>query len=448
VNQPHNTEAEDHVLGAILLDERCIDIVAEALTPADFYRDSNKEMYLACLDLRAAQKPIDGLTLSDALEKRGTIVSVGGRTRLAELVALMPTVANVGHHARIVNETAQRRRIMSASYSLKELADSVADIDELRQAAEDAMTKAMETGTASTTSSIVDGLDELVEMVRQAYRDKAPMTGKLTGFTALDQQLLGMWPGQLVIIAARPAQGKSTLALNIAENFSDRNEHVLFVTLEMSKFELQIKSLARASRADSRRLMTGQLTEEEAQRLAGGIKTVKDREDWLQVEDNGDTTVQKLAATASKMKRTQGLGLIVVDYIQLMTATVKSESRAEQIGSISRGLKQLARRLDVPVLALAQMNRAVEARSDHRPVMSDLRESGTLEQDADVVMFIHDETSYDAGKDPKGEVELIVVKNRRGPTGSVKMLYVRRWSGFQDVPGPGSGTLELAERAA
>jgi replicative DNA helicase len=427
-------EAEENVLGAILLEGSVIDVVAGELQADDFFKESHGTIYRTALDLHLQDSPVDPLTLADALKKKGLLEGIGGESKLAYLSGIMPAVSNVGHHARIVAEEGLRRRLSSAGLTVQALAEEGGDVDELRQRVEDTLTKAMETGGAASVASITDGLTDLIDGMRIAYTTGEPLTGTLTGFKGIDDMLLGLWPGQLLIFAARPGQGKSTLSLNIAENIADRGLPCLFVTLEMSRLELQIRSLARAASADSLRLMTGQLTQEEAQRLQKGIDAVKAREGSLFIEDNGDMTVPKLAATASRMKRQGGLGLIVVDYIQLMTATIKSDSRAEQIGSISRGLKQLARRLDVPVIGVSQMNRAIDSRSTHRPVLSDLRESGTLEQDSDVVVFIHDDANYDADKQPDGEVELIVAKNRRGPGGNVKMLYTRKYSKFHNAP--------------
>lgn len=430
-----NKEAEETVIGALLLGrEETIDTVAELLEPDDFYADSLGTIYATILDLHAAGTPADAITVTHHLHETGRLDKAGGEDKVKYLAAIVPAASNVAHYAKIVRKAARMRRLDTAGMAITKLArEGVGDWDTILSDVELALTQATQSGRAANITPITEGFDEWLNELRQAYATGVANTGAPTGLAALDNALLGLWPGQLILVAARPGQGKSTIILNIAENFADRGEAVLFVTLEMSKMELQVRSLARAASADSMRLITGQLTPEEAQRLAAGITTVKGRE-CLHVEDEGDVTIQKLSATAARMKRQHDIRLIVVDYIQLMTATIRSDNRAEQIGSISRGLKLLARRLDIPVIAASQMNRKIEERKQPRPQLSDLRDSGTLEQDSDVVLFLHDDAAYDVDVQPNGEVEVIIAKNRRGSTGNAKLLYTRRYSKFHDMP--------------
>lgn len=425
-----NLEAEESVLGAMLFSTSAIEGCSELLTPRDFYRESHGDIYNTILSLHAADLPVSAITVADELEKRGKLSQVGGKAKLAELVSLTPAASNAAHYAKIIRELSVVRGLLHAGQEIQKLATTRdGDLDLLLAKAEQALTEVTMRHDA-TVAPLTDGLEELLGELRLAYSTGTPMTGEPTGFKDLDAMLLGLWPGQLVICAARPSQGKSTLALNIAENFCDRGVATLFMSLEMGRREFQLRSLARAARIDGLRLASGTLTEEEAARLKLGVETVRRRSN-MHLEEGGAVTVQQLAATAARLVRTHQVGLVVVDYIQLMSQP-NAENRTNEVGAISRGLKLLARKLDVPVLALSQMSRAIESRSEKRPTLSDLRESGSLEQDADVVMFIHDESAYDADKPPSGTVEVIVAKNRRGPTDSVKMLYTRRLSSFYD----------------
>lgn len=433
MTDPHNLEAEESVIGALLMEPAALELAAEVLQPHDFYRESHGIIFRCALALHGEDITVDAITLADRLDREGLLARIGGKARLAELLAITPDASRVMYYATIVAETATRRRLIAAGQAITALAErGEGDLDTVKARCEEAITVAMASALAITGASITEGLDALVDSIREVCITGHKMSGELTHFQAIDEPMSGLWNGQLVLIAARPGQGKSTLALNIAENFTDSGRAVLFVSLEMSSYELQIRSLAREGPIDSMRLQTGLLTEEEKLRMSAAVDAVKKRY-HLTILDNGDATVQTVAGAAARLKRTADLRLVVVDYLQLMTApNVRSDNRAEQIGSISRGLKQLARRLDIPILAISQMNRAIETRAEKRPQLSDLRDSGSLEQDSDVVIFLHDESSYDVNKQADGETEVIIAKNRRGSTGSQKMLYTRRYSKFHD----------------
>lgn len=426
---PQNLEAEESVIGAMLLSPRAIEEVADLLQPSDFYRETHAVIYQAALDLFLSGNPVDAITVADQLDRTKQLTRVGGPARVAELAALVPSASNVTHYARIVANEAVRRSLVRAGQQIVQSAQEGGDGEDLLAQAEAHLSEATTLRTISSTASITDGLDELIAERRDAYVNSVPIFGLRTGLTALDDILTGLWPGQLVILAARPGQGKSAIALVIAENFADRGDTSLIHSLEMSRFELQIRSLARASRVDSKRLMTGMLQPEDALRLPAGIQKVKDRAATLFVDDNGSVSLPQLRANATRLQRQHDLKLLVVDYIQLMQGI--GDTRNDQIGSISRGLKQLARSLNIPILALSQMNRGIESRADKRPTLSDLRESGALEQDADVVVFLHDEASYDSTVEPRGDVEIIIEKNRKGERGSVKLLFLKRYSDFR-----------------
>lgn len=428
---PQNLEAEESVLGSLLLSTRAFEEVTDILEPHDFYRESHSTIYSAALAMYLDGEPVDAVTLADRLTKIGQLDRVGGPSRISELAALVPATSNVVHYARIVAKESARRALVRAGQLIAQLGtEGQGDSTELIAQAESHLSEATALRSSSPTASITEGLDELIAERREAYQNNVPILGHRTGLNGLDEVLLGLWPGQLVICAARPGQGKSALALTIAENFADREDPALIHSLEMSRFELQIRSLARAARVDGKRIQTGLLREQDAEKLPMAIKAIKDREGRLFVDDTANVTLPQVKANATRLHRQVGLRLLVVDYLQLMQGV--GDNRTEQIGSISRGLKQLARTLDIPILALSQMNRGIESRNDKRPTLADLRDSGSLEQDADVVMFLHDEAAYDTSKESQGDIEVIVEKNRKGERGSVKMLFLRRFTTFQD----------------
>lgn len=434
---PQNLEAEESVLGAMLLSGGACDAVAEILQPEDFYRqESHGAIYSAAVALHMRGVPVDVLTLSDELEKLGQLNQVGGKSRVHELAALVPSSGNAGHYARMVRDASIHRGLLRAGQEIARLGqDREGEVEILLGRAEDALTAVTQSGHDTAVYPLADAADRMVTRIRQAYQAGEAMFGLRTGFTDIDNALLGFWGGQLVIVAARPGQGKSTLALNIAENIADRAEAGLLVSLEMSGDELAVRSLSRAAEVDSLRLTTGLITEDEAKKLSPGIEVVLARRPYLLVEDGGGMTVQRLGAIAARLKRTHDIKYMIVDYIQLMSPP-KAENRNVEISIISRGLKQLAMKMDIPVIALSQMSRDIEKRANPRPMLADLRDSGSLEQDADVVIFLHDDSNYDPDKEPDGETEVIFAKARRGALKpSTKILYTRRYSKFHDLKG-------------
>lgn len=426
---PQNLEAEESVLGAMMLSARAIEEVGEILSSNDFYRTSYGTIFQAALDMAAAEEPVDAVTLADKLQRIGKLHTIGGPSKIAELAALVPAASNVQHYARIVANESARRSLVTAGLRITESAQKGGDVADLIASAEAHLSAATVLRSPTNVVPITADLADYRAELFQAYSTKTPMFGLRTGFADLDDTLLGIWPGQLVLIAARPGQGKSALALNIAENFADRTELVLFVSLEMGRRELLIRSLARESKIDGKRLQTGLIEDNQTDKLRAAITTIEGRGPKLLVEDTSSLTLPELRAVASRLKRQADLKLIVVDYLQLMQGA--GETRSEQVGSLSRGLKMLARQLDIPIIALSQMNRAIETRNEKRPVLSDLRDSGSLEQDSDVVLFLHDDASYDPGKEADGSIELIVAKNRKGETGGVKLNFLRRFTAFQ-----------------
>ena len=425
---PQNLEAEESVLGAMLLSGRAIEEAAETLDANDFYRESHGTIFQAIVEMHAASQPVDAITVADTLTRIGKLDNIGGSSRIAELAALVPAASNIGHYAGIVANEATRRALIRAGMTIVKTAEDGGDAEELVAQAEQHLSTATTLRSAPNALPLTAELPDFRAELLHAYTTGKQMFGKRTGFSELDGTLLGLWPGQLIVLAARPGQGKSALALNIAENFVDAEMPALIYSLEMSRRELLIRSLARASRIDGKRLMTGTITEDDVPKLRSGLKEVESRAK-LFIEDDGGVSMPSLRANAIRLHRTENVQLVVVDYLQLMSGP--EEQTNDRVAAITRALKQLARKLDVPILALSQMNRGIESRSDKRPQLSDLRDSGAIEQDADVVLFLHDDAAYDPGKLGDGSVEVIVAKNRKGETGSVKLLFLKRFQTFQ-----------------
>jgi replicative DNA helicase len=431
--------AEEAVIGAMLVNGAAIERVQEHVSKDDFYNLGYGILFGAAVAMHDRNDPVDPVSLKFEIEKLGKVNETGGEATIHALAQMVTASSNATHHAKIVRECAIRRGLSRAGMSIRDLGDDPAgDVDEkLHQAEEFLSSVTLRNRTASTTL-LNDGLDEYVDELREAFGSGVAKTGLLTGYPLLDAITMGMWPGQFIVFAARPGQGKSTLAFNIAENLADREVPSLFVSLEMGKNELRERALARAARADGYNLRSGQLTNPESQRLAGGIETVKKRGGIMFVNDDGYMTLPMLKAEATRLQRVEGIQAVFVDYIQLMTPP-KAETRNLEIAEISRGLKLLARKLDLPIVACAQMSRAIESRGgvDRRPQLSDLRDSGALEQDADVVVFLHDQSSYDIDKEPDGTIDVIVEKNRKGRTDVAKMGFVRKYNSFVHFPEKG-----------
>ncbi len=429
---PQSLEAEESVLGACLLSEKAIERVLDTgLAYTDFYRESNGRVFQGVCRLFDRSEPVDAITLSDELEREGTLEKIGGTSRLAELAALVPATSNVANYAEIVRETAGVRRLLTAGQEITRLArERNGGLEEILANAEGLLTEAVrptEMGAYSTLSSLVDSLTAQIE---EAIKSGVPRFGLRTGFPAFDTALTGLHPGQLVLVAARPSMGKSALAQNIAENVADAGGNVAFNSLEMSKEEVLLRSLSRASRIESKRLRTGQVNSDEVQRFFEAKTRVKNRT-ALFVDDDSGVTLSQLRAKLKRLHRKEPLSLVVLDYIQLMLSPSKTDdNRQAQVAAISRGLKLIARELNVPVVALSQLNRNVENRPDKRPMLSDLRDSGALEQDADVVLFVYRDEYYNPLSDKAGIAEIIIGKNRMGENSTVELAFSGRQTSF------------------
>jgi replicative DNA helicase len=431
---PQNLEAEESVLGAMMLSPGAIGAVSEALDASDFYRESHAIVYRAALALYAKGEPVDAITLVDELEERGELEAAGGRVRIHELAALVPASANAGHYARIVREMATLRGLIRAGGEIAELGwERPGETTDLVDRAEQVVFDLSQSRVTSEFSHIEELLKDSFERITALYEAGADVTGTPSGFRDLDRLTSGFQPGNLIIVAARPSMGKSGLGLCMAANLAVRAEvPVALFTLEMSKAEVTQRLMCSEAKVESQRLRTGKLGADDWPRLTAACDRLAKAP--IYVDDQGSITMMEIRSKARRLKtRESNLGLIVVDYLQLMTSGSTVENRVQEVSQISRSLKILARDLDVPILAMSQLSRAVEQRHDKRPILSDLRESGSIEQDADLVMFIYRDEYYNEESDQQGIAEVHLAKHRNGPTDTVKLSFLKRYAKFADL---------------
>ena len=433
---PQNLDAEESVLGAMMLSPGAIAAVTELLDAGDFYRESHAKMYRAALGLYARGEPVDAITLVDELEERGQLEDAGGRARVQELAALVPSTANAAHYARIVREMATLRGLITAGQEVARLGwDRPGDTVDLVDRAEQIIFELSQSRVTSEFAHIETLLKESFERITALYEAGEEVTGVPAGFRDIDRLTSGFQPGNLIIVAARPSMGKSGFALCAAANIAVRREvPVALFTLEMSKQEVTQRLMCSEAKVESQRLRNGKLAADDWPRLTAACDKLAKAP--IYVDDTGSITMMEIRSKARRLKSKEpNLGLIIVDYIQLMTSGGTVENRVQEVSQISRNLKVLARDLDVPVLALSQLSRAVEQRHDKRPILSDLRESGSIEQDADLVFFIYRDEYYNEESDQQGIAELHLAKHRNGPTGTEKLAFMSRYAKFADLAG-------------
>jgi len=447
---PQNLDAEQCVLGGILLDNTALDRVIEFLGADDFYREAHRKIFRAMQQLADKHEPSDLVTLSEALRARGELTDVGGNAYLAELADRVPTAANVASYAKIVRDRAVLRALISVATDVAASGyEAAEDVDQMLDRAEEAIFRIRDRKTSGNFFRIGDFLTDTFKQIEKLYDQKTPVTGVTTGFVELDKLTAGLQPSDLIIVAGRPSMGKTAFCLNMAESAALRNDvGVAVFSLEMSKEQLAMRMLCSEARVDLSRVRTGHLTDREFPRLAMAAGRLGDA--LVFIDDTPAITVLELRAKARRLKRDPSakLGLIIVDYLQLMRAEGR-DSREQEISEISRSLKALAKELHVPVVALSQLNRQVESRNPPRPKLSDLRESGAIEQDADVIAFIYRDEVYNPdGPDNHGVAEVIVAKQRNGPIGSVTLTFQSAFTRFEnremapdEEPGEESGTL-------
>jgi replicative DNA helicase len=431
---PQNLDAEEWLLGAILVSAGAMASVVEIVRPSDFYRLGHGKIYKGAVDLYARGEPVDAVSVADHLDKAGELEGAGGRVRLHELANIVPATANAPHWARIVREMATLRGLIETGQRISLLGwEREGETAELVDHAERLVFDLSQQRVTGEFAHVEELLKESFERITQLYESGADLTGTPSGFRDLDRLTSGFQPGNLIIAAARPSMGKSALALCMAANMGVRhNIPVGIFTLEMSKSEVTQRLMCSEAKVESQRLRNGKLAPDDWPRLTAACDKLAKAP--IYVDDTGSINMMEVRSKARRLKaRHPDLGLIIVDYLQLMSSSTTAENRVQEVSQISRSLKVLARDLDVPILALSQLSRAVEQRTDKRPVLSDLRESGSLEQDADLVAFIYRDDYYNDESDQQGLAEVILSKHRNGPTDSVKLSFLKRYAKFADL---------------
>jgi len=432
---PQNTEAEQSVLGSILMDKDAIIKVADILKPEDFYREDHATIYRCILKLFEKRKPIDMVTLTDELEKEKKLKEIGGASYITTLVNSVPTAAHVTTYANMVHQKATLRRLISAAGDIAELGfQEEMELDTILDKAESSLFNVSQNYVKSYFTPIKDILEQSFDRIDKLHKEKGSIRGVPTGFRDLDSLLAGLQPSDLVILASRPSIGKSSLALNIADHVACETKlPVGIFSLEMSKEQIIDRLLCMRGAVDSWKLRTGNLEDEDFGKLNYAMGMLSEAP--IFIDDAPFLNVMELRTKARRLQMEHGLKLIVLDYLQLMTGVNSKgpENRVQEVSEISRSLKALARELNVPVLALSQLSRAVEHRPDRRPVLADLRESGSIEQDADVVMFIYREDYYDKETEKKNIAEILIRKHRNGPTGDVQLFFKQEYMKFGTI---------------
>ena len=431
---PQNLEAERSILGAILLDNHALNAAIENLKPEDFFLEQHRRVFNQMIALGENQQAIDLVTLTESLHRVGELESSGGAPYLAALADGMPRVSNVEHYARIVREKALLRNLIHATHNIQQRALEGEDgADTILDNAESSIFALAEDRVKAGLIHVKDIVRDNFERLEKIFREGKSITGVSTGYTELDKLLSGLQPSELLILAARPSQGKTALALNFAENISIRaGSPVAFFSLEMSKESLLQRLVASVAQIDAHKFRSGHLSREDWRRMTEALGTISNAPLWI--DDAGSTSVLEIGAKARRLKREKGLSLVVVDYLQLITGRGRFGNRQEEVSSISRALKGLAKELQIPVLVLSQLTRAPE-REERGPQLSDLRESGAIEQDADVVMFIYRPhwSKMDASPEERDQAEIQVAKQRNGPTDKVRFVFRSRLTRFEEA---------------
>lgn len=422
---PQNLEAEMSLLGAILIDDEVLANVSDRLKAQDFYDKRHAAVYAAMFRLYEHHKPVDLLTLSDELTKKNQLDTVGGSSYLTELTNYVPTAAHAEAYADMIVQKAVRRRLIKASSDIAELGfDEDTNIQELLETAESELFSVSETSVKQDLVSLEQILTESFDRIEELHRDRNKLRGIRTGWRDLDNMTAGLQRSDLIILAARPSMGKTTLVTNLAYNVATKaNQSVLFFSLEMSKEQLVDRMLADASGVDAWNIRTGNLNDEDFEKLSNAMGEMAEAP--IFIDDTPGLSVLEMRTKARRQAHTQPLGLIIVDYLQLMQGSSRGGdfNRVQEVSEISRGLKLIARELNVPVIALSQLSRSVESRNPQIPQLADLRESGSIEQDADIVMFIYREDYYNPETDRQHVTDLILSKHRNGPTGRIELYF-------------------------
>ena len=435
---PQNIEAEHAVLGTILLQDKALLKIVEILKPDDFYRDAHKTIFAAMLALFEKREPHDLITVTGLLSDQNKLEDVGGAAYLASLTDIIPFAGTLVHHAHIIRKkSVLRRLIQTTSEVAARCYDTQDDIESLIDEAEKTIFEIAHTNKGQGFQSMSAIVPKAFDRITKLFEKQEHITGVATGYEELDQITAGLQPAELIILAARPSMGKTALAMNIVQQaavFGSKVTVAVF-SLEMSMESLAMRMLCSLGRIDSQRIRTGKLHENDWPKLTRATGMLADAS--IFIDDTAGLTALEMRAKARRLKSEHNLGLIVVDYLQLMQGKTNSENRTQEISEISRSLKAMAKELDVPVLALSQLNRSLENRTDKRPQLADLRESGAIEQDADVIMFIYRDEVYNRSEtnENRGMAEIIIAKQRNGPTGMIKMTFLGEYTTFENYTG-------------
>jgi len=430
---PQNTEAEQSVVGSMLLDKEAIPVVTEILRSEDFYREDHKEIFEAIMDLFDKGDPIDSITVSEQLKLRSSLDSVGGLEYLMNVTNAVPTTANVKHYAKIVEEKSLLRKLIKASSEIVNMGyEASEEVSYVLDKAEKSIFDILQKRNMQGFSPIKDVLVETFNKLEELYNSKSVVTGIATGFTDLDYKTAGLHNSDLILIAARPAMGKTSFALNIAQ-YAAVHKHVpvAIFSLEMSKEQLVNRMLCSEVMIDSQRMRTGKLEDDDWNKIARALGPLSEAP--IYIDDTPGVSITEVRAKCRRLKLEKDLGLVVIDYLQLMQGRGRSESRQQEISEISRSLKILAKEINTPVITLSQLSRAPESRTDHRPILSDLRESGAIEQDADLVMFLYRDDYYNPDSEKKNISEVLVAKHRNGSTGTVELRWFGEYTKFANL---------------
>jgi replicative DNA helicase len=431
---PHNVEAEESLLGAMLLSKEAIATGVATVAAADFYRPAHAHLFEAIVTLYGAGEPVDPVTVSEALRRADLLEAMGGKQAVLRIQVGTPAASNAGHYARIVADHALLRRLVAVGAEIAELGYTLPeDVTDVLDRAESLVFAVANRRQTTSLRGIHSTLQDSLAHLEALFERDGQLTGVRSGFRDLDEVLLGWQPSNLIVVAARPGQGKTAFALGTATHAAlHERRPVVFFSLEMGYLELTQRILAAVAGVDSRLLRTGRIPETDWAKISTAVGRLADAP--LFIDDNPHLTVMDMRAKCRRLQAQHGdLALVVVDYLQLMSTGRKAESRQVEVSELSRGLKVLARDLDVPVLALSQLNRSLEYRADKRPMLADLRESGALEQDSDVVAFIYRDDTYHPDSPDKGVAEVIVAKHRNGPTARIRLAFCEHLTQFADM---------------
>lgn len=432
---PHNIEAEQSVLGAMLLDKDAITNVNEVLKGDEFYKESHRVLFNAIIELYSKDEPVDMITLIDLLRSKENLDAVGGMSYISDIVTSVPATSNVKHYAKIVEEKYVLRKLIISSNEIMDMAygqrEKVEDvIGNAEKYIFDISQKNVHQDFEHVGNIITRSFDELEKL----YKNKGQITGVGSGFRDLDRKTSGFQRGDLVLIAARPSMGKTAFVANIALEAALRGgQSVVLFSLEMSKEQIAYRMICSEANVDMQRLRTGDLEDEDWIKLAKAAGPMANSR--MYIDDTPGISISELRSKCRRLKtqKDKGVDIIIIDYLQLMSGTGRSESRQQEVSEISRNLKAIAKEMEAPVLALSQLSRAAEQRADHRPILSDLRESGAIEQDADIVMFLYRDEYYNKDTDKKNMAEVIIAKQRNGPTGTVELAWLGQYTKFGDL---------------